>query len=188
MRNVIDTAPGAELRPGLDLANSLLVTPGGETDLLDSPAAAREWLVERGLVPASAVLYEICAGRLRAMRAAVRDLLAAFVQGEAPPGSALEVINAAMGRVPTAAELRWDAAQGLHRAVPHPTDQVVDHALGILAADAADLLTGEDAARLTACDSRPCQRYLLRSGRRQWCSVRCGDRARAARAYARRAN
>lgn len=29
-------------------------------------------------------------------------------------------------------------------------------------------------------------RYLLRHGRRHWCSVRCGDRARAARAYARR--
>ncbi|MFC7713379.1 CGNR zinc finger domain-containing protein [Nonomuraea recticatena] len=32
----------------------------------------------------------------------------------------------------------------------------------------------------------PCNRYLLRHGRRHWCSIRCGDRARAARAYARR--
>ncbi len=56
-----------------------------------------------------------------------------------------------------------------------------------LAADAADLLTGPDAERLAACASPPCNRYLLRThGRRHWCSVRCGDRARAARAYARR--
>nr|WP_234354530.1 CGNR zinc finger domain-containing protein [Streptomyces sp. NRRL WC-3618] len=26
----------------------------------------------------------------------------------------------------------------------------------------------------------------MRTGRRHWCSTRCGDRARAARAYARR--
>ncbi|MFI6014956.1 CGNR zinc finger domain-containing protein [Streptomyces sp. NPDC051243] len=32
----------------------------------------------------------------------------------------------------------------------------------------------------------PCNRYLFRHGRRHWCSTRCGDRARAARAYARR--
>ncbi|WP_344969397.1 CGNR zinc finger domain-containing protein [Streptosporangium fragile] len=38
---------------------------------------------------------------------------------------------------------------------------------------------------MTACGSPPCNRYLLRHGR-HWCSVRCGDRARAARAYARR--
>ncbi len=187
MRTVIDTAPGADLHPGLDLVNSVIATPGAPVaDLLDSPAAATTWLVERGLVPADAVLYEICAGRLRAMRSALRDLLTATVQRQSPPAEALTVVNTALTRVPTAAELHWDPARGLHRSAPHPTDQVVDHALGVLAADAADLLTGADAARLTACDSRPCLRFLLRSGRRQWCSVRCGDRARAARAYARR--
>ncbi|GAB2883292.1 hypothetical protein GCM10022245_18400 [Streptomyces mayteni] len=40
---------------------------------------------------------------------------------------------------------------------------------------------------LAACGSAPCDRFLLRThGRRHWCSTRCGDRARAARAYARR--
>ncbi|SLM01291.1 hypothetical protein ACSP50_4527 [Actinoplanes sp. SE50/110] len=185
---MIDTAPGADLHPGLDLANSRLVAPGGVvTDLLATPAEAGDWLIARGLAPAGARLQEVCAGRLRALRGAVRELLDASVRGGEPPRAALDAINAAITRVPTAEELRWSSARGLHRSAPHPTDQVVDHALGILAADAADLLTGPDADRLTACDSSPCQRYLLRSGRRQWCSVRCGDRARAARAYARRA-
>jgi predicted RNA-binding Zn ribbon-like protein len=184
---VIDPAPGAEQHPGLDLANSRLHRPGHPvTDLLDTPAAATRWLVERGLAPADAALQEICAGRLRALREQIRALLEAHVRQGAPPAEALAAINAALTRVPTAAELHWDPARGLHRSVPHPTDQVVDHALGVLAADAADLLTGADAERLTACDSSPCLRFLLRSGRRHWCSVRCGDRARAARAYARR--
>ncbi|WP_436530973.1 CGNR zinc finger domain-containing protein [Actinoplanes sp. HUAS TT8] len=187
VRTVIDTAPGADRHPGLDLANSVLATPGGTvTDLLDTPAAATAWLAERALIPADAELKEICAGRVRALREAIRGILAAFVQGAPPPAGALETVNATLTRVPTAAELHWDTALGLHRSAPHPTDQVVDHALGVIAADAADLLTGPDAVRLAACDSRPCLRYLLRGGRRQWCSVRCGDRARAARAYARR--
>ncbi|WIM93393.1 ABATE domain-containing protein [Actinoplanes oblitus] len=187
MRSVIDAAPGADRHPGLDLANSRLVAPGNQvTDLLDGPEAATRWLIDRGLAPADAVLQEICAGRLRAMRSQIRALLTARVAGAAPPAEALAAVNAAMTRVPTAAELRWDPVRGLHRATPHPTDQVVDRALGTLAADIADLLTGADADRLTACDSPPCRRFLLRSGRRQFCSIRCGDRARAARAYARR--
>jgi predicted RNA-binding Zn ribbon-like protein len=62
----------------------------------------------------------------------------------------------------------------------------VEHALAVIAADAADLLTSPDAARLTAGASPPCNRFLLKHGRRRWCSTRCGDRARATRTYARR--
>ncbi|WP_146771805.1 ABATE domain-containing protein [Lentzea atacamensis] len=101
--------------------------------------------------------------------------------------AALSAVNDALTRVPTAPLLQWDEKNGPYRATPHPTTAIVDHALATLAADAADLLTGPDAERLTACQSSPCNRYLLRHGRRQWCSTRCGDRARAARAYARRA-
>lgn len=184
---MIDAAPGADRHPGLDLANSRLATPGGRLDLLETPEAATRWLVERGLAPAGTQLREVCAGRLRELRERIRELFAAQIRGDEPPVAALAAINAALTRVPTANELHWDAERGLHRAAPHPTDQAVDHALGVLAADVADLLTGVEAERLTACDSHPCLRFLLRSGRRQWCSVRCGDRARAARAYARRA-
>ncbi|MBO3740277.1 ABATE domain-containing protein [Actinoplanes sp. NEAU-H7] len=189
VRPVIPAAPGADRHPGLDLANSRLSMPGGQvTDLIGTPREAARWLIERDLAPAGTVLHEICAGRLRALRERIRELFAAHVHGAEPPAEALAAVNTALTRVPTAAELRWDPATGLHRSAPHPTDQAVDHALGVLAADAADLLTGPDAARLTACDSSPCMRYLLRTGRRHWCSVRCGDRARAARAYARRAD
>lgn len=180
-------APGADRHPALDLANSSLSLPGGELDLLAAPQAATAWLVGRGLAPVEAMLREICAGRLRALRAQLRDLLAARVGGDSPPTAALDAINAALTRAPSADLLRWDPVRGLHRAPAHPVDQAVDHALAVLAADAADLLTGPDAARLAACGSPPCTRYLLRThAARHWCSVRCGDRARAARAYARK--
>ncbi|MEV4637091.1 ABATE domain-containing protein [Actinoplanes sp. NPDC049548] len=183
----VPPAPGAEQHPALDFANSAVTVPGGQVlDALGTPESATRWLIDHGLAPSDARLHEVCAGRLRSLRDATRSLLKARVRDEEPPREALAAVNAALARVPTASVLRWDPGVGLHRATSHPTDQVVDHALGVLAADAAELLTGPDAPRLAACDSPPCSRYLLRSGRRQWCSVRCGDRVRAARAYARR--
>lgn len=86
---------------------------------------------------------------------------------------------------PTAALLHWDETNGPYRAVLCPPDEILDRALATLAADSADLLTGPDADSLTTCDSLPCTRYLVRRGRQHWCSTRCGDRARAARAYVR---
>ena len=180
-------APGAEQYPALDLANSAVALPGGQrVDLLGTPAAANRWLVERGLAPAGADLQETCAARLRSLREEIRSLLISRVDGHPAPAGALNALNDALTRAPAAALLHWHPERGLYRAAAHPTTQIVEHALAALAADAADLLTGPDADRLTACGSTPCNRYLLRHGRRHWCSTRCGDRARAARAYARR--
>ncbi|MER6570582.1 ABATE domain-containing protein [Streptomyces sp. NPDC001093] len=180
-------APGAAEHLALDLANSAIVLPGGQrVDLIDTPARAQRWLVDRGLAPAGAGLRETCASRLRSLREHIRPLLASRIEGRPAPGDALDAVNEALTLAPAASLLRWSAEQGLHRATAHPTTQIVEHALAALAADAADLLTGPDADRLTACGSAPCNRYLLRHGRRHWCSTRCGDRARAARAYARR--
>ncbi|WP_017569174.1 ABATE domain-containing protein [Nocardiopsis halotolerans] len=180
-------APGAERYPSLALANSAVVLPGGRSvDLLAIPAEANRWLTERGLAPVDAGMREMCATQLRALREQIRSLFASHVAALPALPAALEAVNDALTRVPTAPLLRWDDREGPYRATPHPTTEIVDHALATLAADAADLLTGPDAARLTACGSSPCNRYLLRHGRRHWCSTRCGDRARAARAYARR--
>ncbi|MEU2180062.1 CGNR zinc finger domain-containing protein [Streptomyces thermolilacinus] len=180
-------APGTDRHPALDLANSAFTVPGGRrVDLIGEPADADQWLFERGFAPAGAGLQQWCAGQLRELRAHVRALLAAHVAGRPAPEAALAAVNEALTRAPAASLLRWDPERGLHREVAHPVSHIVEHALAVLAADAAELLTGEDAERLTACGSPPCDRYLLRNGRRTWCSTRCGDRARAARAYARR--
>lgn len=180
-------APGAEYYPALDFANSAIALPGGHfIDLLGAPAAANQWLAGHGLAPVDAGLQEMCSVRLRSLREQVRALFASRAAGLPAPPAALAAVNDALSRVPTAALLQWDETTGPYRAAPHPTTEIVDHALATLAANAADLLTGPDAERLTACGSTPCIRYLLRHGRRHWCSTRCGDRARAARAYARR--
>jgi predicted RNA-binding Zn ribbon-like protein len=181
-------APGADEHVALDFADSAVALPGGQfLDLLGTPEDAGRWLADHDLAPPAAGLREVCAAQLRALREQVRALLASRIDGHPAPPAALRAVNDAMTRVPSTSLLSWDDTRGLHRAPVHPTTQLLDHALAALAADAADLLTGPDADRLAACGSPPCNRYLLRThGRRHWCSVRCGDRVRAARAYARR--
>ncbi|WP_203184907.1 CGNR zinc finger domain-containing protein [Streptomyces pratensis] len=186
---VLPPVPGAEQYPALDFANSAVALPGGQfTDLLGSPAATNQWLIDHDLAPVGtdAGLQEMCSAQLRTLREQIRSLLASHVDGHPAPSSAISAVNEALTRAPATSLLHWDATRGLHRTPSHPTIQIVEHALATLAAGAADLLTGPDAERLTACGSSPCNRYLLRHGRRHWCSTRCGDRARAARAYARR--
>ncbi|WP_033313934.1 CGNR zinc finger domain-containing protein [Streptomyces iakyrus] len=180
-------AQGEEEHPSLALANTAIAMPGGRTfDLLGTPAQTNHWLAQRGLAPVDAGMREMCAAQLRSLREQVRSLFAARVDGVPALPAAVTAVNDAMTRVPTAPLLRWDDRTGPYRTTPHPTTAIVDLALATLAADAADLLTSPAAERLTACGSPPCSRFLLRHGRRQWCSTRCGDRARAARAYARR--
>ncbi|TDD24473.1 CGNR zinc finger domain-containing protein [Nonomuraea diastatica] len=184
--SVLPPAPGAEDYLALDFVNSAIALPGGQViDALRTPGATNQWLTERGLAPADAGVQEMCTMQLRSLREHLRALFAARVAMLPASPAALSAVNDAMSRVPTAARLHWDE-NGPYRAVPCPTNEVLDHALATLAANTADLLAGPDAERLTACGSAPCNRYLLRHGRRHWCSTRCGDRARAARAYARR--
>lgn len=180
-------AQGEEEHPSLALANSAIALPGGHTvDLIGTPARANAWLTARDLAPVDAGMLEMCATQLRSLREQIRSLFASRAAGLPALPAAVAAINDAMTRVPTAPLLQWDEKTGPYRATPHPTTAIVDHALATLAADAAGLLTDPEAERLTACGSPPCNRYLLRHGRRTWCSTRCGDRARAARAYARR--
>jgi predicted RNA-binding Zn ribbon-like protein len=187
MTDVPPPAPGADRHPALDLANTPLALAGGEVDLLATPPQVAAWLTGRGLAPPGAEVRDQCVRRLKALRGHVRGLFSAHVNGNAPSAEDLDAVNTALTRAPAADILRWDPERGLHRAAAHPIDQMLERAMAVLAADAADLLTGPAAARLAACGSPPCRRFLLRThAARHWCSVRCGDRARAARAYARR--
>ena len=180
-------APGAEEYLALDFVNSAIALPGGHfIDLLGTPEATNRWLAEHGLAPTDAGVQEMCAAQLRSLRENLRALFAARVAGLPALPAALSAVNDALGRAPTAALLYWDEKSGPYRAAPCPTNEILDRALATLAANTADLLTGPDADRLICCGSSPCNRYLLCHGRRHWCSTRCGDRARAARAYARR--
>jgi predicted RNA-binding Zn ribbon-like protein len=187
-RSPLPPAPGADRHPALALANTLQTTPGGTADLIADRDLATDWLLTFRLIPEATPLGDPCTARLHTLRQDLRALFTAVTQGTPPPRRALTAVNHALTAAPTAELLAWDPERGLHRTTGHPLDRLTDHALALVAADAAALLTGPDADKLSACGAGHCSRFLLRThASRQWCSVRCGDRVRAARAYSRRA-
>ncbi|MET3810849.1 putative RNA-binding Zn ribbon-like protein [Arthrobacter sp. UYEF3] len=192
MRTMLDTlltaAPGAEEHPCLALVNSASELPAGKRyDELSSPEAAAAWLLARDLIARESVLHEHCRGRLAALRADLRDLLTAHTTGDLPTIEAVQAVNRALTRAPGALLLRFDPTVGFTRSADHPVTQVVEHVMAVIAEDAASLLSGDQASLLASCEADSCQRFFLRThARRQWCSTRCGDRVRAARAYSRK--
>jgi len=61
-----------------------------------------------------------------------------------------------------------------------------DLVLATIAADAIDLITGARRDDLRTCGAPRCVLMLLKDHpRREWCSYRCGKRARQARHYER---
>ncbi len=181
-------APGAQEHPSLALVNSAGgVAVGKDYDEMSTPEAAAAWLMARDLIGQDAVLHEHCQGRLAALRADLRNLFTAHTTGDVPTTSAVHALNFALTCVPGALLLRFDPPGGFTRRADHPTTQVVEHVMAVIAEDAASLLSGDQASQLASCEADSCQRFFLRThARRQWCSTRCGDRVRAARAYLRK--
>ena len=94
----------------------------------------------------------------------------------------VDVLNAAAARLP-AAQLRIEN-NAFRRATPNPA---VGAALAGVATEAVDLFGGTDADKLRACQAPGCVLYFVKTHpRREWCSIACGNRARAARHYHRR--
>ncbi|MBM7368516.1 CGNR zinc finger domain-containing protein [Gordonia hydrophobica] len=181
-------SPGAAEHVSIDLVNSVVHLPGGRSvDALDTPESTTAWLIDRGLVATGSELQSYCQNRLIGLR---NDLQAAFVSavtGEPLDPRVLDRVNAALVAAPHVSLLRTKAGGGFARSAEHPVTQLVEHAMSVVADDAATLLAGDDVALLAQCGAEPCTRFYLRThGRRQWCSTRCGDRVRAARAFARK--
>lgn len=192
MRNVSrvgrTAVPGAAEHPSVALVDTVSAAPRGQLrDELDTPDALADWLLARDLISPDAVLYEHCWGRIVEFRQSLRDLFTAHVEGSAPSLTTIQALNRALTRASGARLLHFDPATGFTRSADHPATQVIEHVMALIAEDAAALLTGKEASMLTSCQAKGCLQFFLRQhARRQWCSTRCGDRVRAARAYTRR--
>jgi predicted RNA-binding Zn ribbon-like protein len=115
----------------------------------------------------------------RQVRAALRELAVARVQRRAPHPQSLDVVNTLIANAPRSSR---------HIVVPDAFEpgrlrrQLPDNeaALGLITAEAVDLLAGPDAMHLNYCEDETCRLvYFDPAGRRRWCSTQgCGTRAR----------
>ncbi len=97
--------------------------------------------------------------------------------------AALDQVNSAAAELP-APRLACGTAASRLGAPTGPSP--VTTGLAQVAEQAVGLLGGAEAARLRACYAPGCVLYFIKTHpRREWCSVACGNRVRAARHYQR---
>ncbi|MEC3915168.1 CGNR zinc finger domain-containing protein [Nocardia sp. CDC160] len=182
----------------LRLANTIRATSRGLTDAFGTPESTRDWLISNaehlgvyldleGYLPSEADRTALVD-----LRQNVRALFAEYVAPQ-PASSAdaavlpafpdaLAAINRAAA--PALRQLEWDAT-GPHLEHRLLTASDVDTVMAGLSDATIEFFTSPEAAQIRTCPAPRCVRYFLKSHPRQeWCSVACGNRARAARHYA----
>lgn len=180
-------SPGSAEHVSIDLVNSETHLPGGTYDSLDTPETTTAWLNTWGLVGDGVSLQSYCQHRLTGLREDLRKGFVARAVGTDVDTRVIDRINAALVAAPNSSLLHYTSGGGFFRSLKHPATKLVEHAMSVIAEDAATLLSGETGALLAICEAEPCTRVFLKThGRRKWCCTRCGDRVRAARAYTRK--
>ncbi|HEX6454365.1 MAG TPA: ABATE domain-containing protein [Trebonia sp.] len=125
----------------------------------------------------------------RRLRDAVRRLAAQVTADDRPAaqsatrdiGAALRDLNQAAAHLPVP-QLTLDG--GMPRETAASGSTAVTAALARVARESITLLGGPGAAELRACHAPGCVLYFTKTHpRREWCSIACGNRARAARHY-----
>lgn len=157
--------------PVLDLANTVVRgtgTGGGDIDLLADPDLLASW---RARV-SDRELAELPLGQLTDLRDPVRRALDAAARQAPLPDPVRTRLNALAARAPVTFHV--DAAGRL-------TEQEADGPVAAaVARQALVLAAGPEQARLRCCHAPSCGMFFLARRRDQaWCSVGCGNRARA---------
>ncbi|MGW4855764.1 CGNR zinc finger domain-containing protein [Streptomyces sp. NPDC004288] len=176
-------------RLGKVLATSFTATlterRGSPVERIPVPQRLVDWLAVSGLAVDSVTPAQLALAReLRESIHAVAT--AAALRGELP-GSAVQVINDWSARGRAAAVL---TLEGERRWRLGPDSRVED-ALGVIAADAIEIVSGERDGSLALCASPTCRAAFFDSSQsrtRKWCEMNtCGNRVKKARFNANRA-
>jgi predicted RNA-binding Zn ribbon-like protein len=172
------------------LMNTIWADRAGVHDDLLNPADLVAWLVAVGLDARIAKVSDADVLQAHRLRDALRRIAALCTDDErvaaASPldvDTALEEINDALAHQPWA---RLTVRAGRLERETASAGVPLASVLAAVSAEAVDLFTGPDRSPLRACDAPGCVLYFVRSHpRREWCSIACGNRARAARHYQR---
>ncbi|NUW41254.1 CGNR zinc finger domain-containing protein [Nonomuraea rhodomycinica] len=175
--------------PSIELGNTAYAVRGRRKEGLQSVEHLAAWL--RDMRPRLAValsdadiegVTEHDLHLARELREVVRACAAATVNGRELDADMVAILNRHAGQTPRWRELRTSPQ-------PHTTvcaaGRPVAAALAALAEDAIDLFAGPLRHQLRACHGPGCiLHFVAGTPRREWCSSGCGNRARAARHYA----
>ncbi|MFK4066939.1 CGNR zinc finger domain-containing protein [Streptomyces sp. NPDC029674] len=172
-----------DFRLGTVLATSFTGTlserHGNAVERIPTPHRLIDWLAVNGLDVDSCTTAQL--DLARELRESIHAAATAAAVQDPLPASAVQVINdrSAQGRAAAAltpeGKRRWllGSASG------------VEDALGVIAADAISIISGERDGRLALCASPTCRAAFFdtsRSRTRRWCDMNtCGNRQKKAR-------
>lgn len=173
-----------DLETALGFLNTLKLESGRLEDHLRKPAHAAEWFDDHALLHHTAARHWTM-GDLdvaRRVRAALREVVHAVVEGRRPSMASIEVANKTLkAHRPPRLELDGATIRVGHR---HMASPVSDALAGIAKAIVGELVTGR-ADRFRVCANDRCRSVFFDEsapGRRRWCDMKsCGNRAKAAR-------
>ncbi|MCK9903305.1 ABATE domain-containing protein [Frankia sp. Cpl3] len=184
-----DGAPMLGEPPAIELGNTIYATRGRPRDALRTVLELVDWM--RAMRPRLTVALteddlravgEDDLRMARELRDTVRALAGAAANGREADPDAVAALNKLARRTPWWRELRVDPEP---RVVVSCADRPVALALTALADDAVCLFGGPAGAEVRACHGPGCVLYFVHGApRREYCSAGCGNRARAARHYA----
>ena len=180
---------GGEPLVALDLVDTQALAVDPVQDLLEAPErSAAWWALQATRLPESSTPDPAAVRRLRA---AIRDLFDAHLEGRAPKSTSVEDVNAAAASVPSSPRLSYVVERngGFHGATTQVetrwhTEYGGNVALAFIAREAIDLFAAPDRlSKLRRCANPTCSMlFLAETSRRQWCASNvCGNRVRVAR-------
>lgn len=118
------------------------------------------------------------------LRDAIRAVFGACADGEPPRPESLAVINQAASAAPN-----WPVLTGSFDIEECTAAGELDAARAVIARAAMELLAGPLRTELRACRAPGCVKFFVKDHpRREWCCDHCGNRARVARHYRKRAS
>ena len=169
--------------PALDLANTVTLTDGCESDLLAGDGEYERWATAE----AAALGWEAAdlatllkeGKRVLQARGSVRELVASLADQGPRPQRAIAQLNRISRAAPEWVELEPSTA----RLIRPARGGAAARLLAVYARDALRM-AAEEAAPIRRCPAPSCGMfYPPRRPQQRWCSTQCGTRARVARHY-----
>lgn len=185
----------------VELMNTIRGGRGGVRDALDGDVAVHVWLnamVERVAAESGvqSIAYPLkdaryVAGDLRALRDALRCLAAESTEDPRTPTSGIahtQAVSTINTLARTRAELVWPVDGEPARTATARGSQA-RLTVGLIARQAVDFFGGPQRHQLRACLASHCVLYFVKDhSRREWCTPKCGNRARVKRHYDRQSD
>ena len=174
-------------RPAIDFVNTHRERWWRNVETLVTPADLCLWLQEAHLLSGPAETTDARLRAARRLRAAIDAGIRAAIDHSPAPAQATDEINRWLRHATT--PQRLTAPGGCLVLTATPPSDMVEHALGQIALDAAIVLGTDERGRLRVCASDSCSARFYdasRAGTRRWCSMTgCGNTAKARRHRAR---